>query len=73
MNPVSLKGRDLVPLESRPAELLDFKIAFFGPEGMASALPSPGDSFHGVVHLMKDADMDVLDALEVSYDKIIGT
>ena len=61
MNPVSLKGRDLVPLESRPAELLDFKIGFFGKEGMATALPAPGESFHGVVHLMKDADMDVLD------------
>ena len=52
---------------------MDFKITFFGKEGMASAVASPGESFHGVVHLMKDADMDILDEIEISYDRTLGT
>ena len=30
MNPVSLTNRELFPIESKPGEILDFKIVFFG-------------------------------------------
>ena len=69
MNPVSLSGRNLIPLESRPAEILDYKLDWYGQQGWATATPSVGDSFHGVAHLMQDSDMEVLDAIETSYDR----
>ena len=69
MNPISLKGRNLVPLESRPAELLDHKIEWFGAEGMATATPTPGESIHGVAHLMTEEDMLELDKIEMVYDR----
>lgn len=52
MNPRSLANRKLVPKESKPAELLDHKIYFFGIMGMAEALEAKGESFHGVLHRM---------------------
>jgi hypothetical protein len=30
MNPVSLTNRELFPIESKPGEILDYKIVFFG-------------------------------------------
>ena len=50
MNPVSLANRGITPLESYPGEILDYKIQFFGPQGMAEAIPETGRTFHGVVH-----------------------
>ena len=64
MNPVSLAGRNLVPLESRPAEILDYKLEWYSKQGWATAMPSAGVSFHGVAHLMGNSDMEILDAIE---------
>lgn len=50
MNPVSLSNREIFPIESWPAEILDFKIYFFGLMGMAEAVPEEGQTFHGVLH-----------------------
>ena len=69
MNPVSLTGRNLVPIESRPAKLLNFKLDWYGVQGWATAIPSIGDSFHGVAHIMKNSDMNILDAIEWGYDR----
>ena len=52
MNPVSLENRELFPIESKPAEILDYKLVFFGKLGMAEAFPEEGQSFHGVVHTL---------------------
>jgi hypothetical protein len=30
MNPVSLENRGLFPVESKPGEILDYKLVFFG-------------------------------------------
>ena len=42
MNPVSLANRELFPIESKPGEILDYKIVFFGQLGMAEAFPEKG-------------------------------
>ncbi|OQR84948.1 hypothetical protein ACHHYP_12535 [Achlya hypogyna] len=73
MNPISLANRDLTPLESHPAKVLDFRLGFFGAAGMAEAVPEPGASFHGVLHKMTAAHMAVLDALEVAYVRVAAT
>ena len=49
MNPTSLMQRSITPLESKPAELLDFELEFSGAMGFAEAVPAPGCSFHGVL------------------------
>jgi len=67
MNPTSLKGRGLVPVESVPAELMDFELGFFGPAGMAAAIATPEKSFHGVLHRMTAPHMVVLDKIETGY------
>lgn len=38
MNPISLANRNIVPVESKPGELLDYKLYFFGNFGMAEAI-----------------------------------
>mmetsp|Transcript_22613 Transcript_22613/g.52183 ORF Transcript_22613/g.52183 Transcript_22613/m.52183 type:complete len:314 (+) Transcript_22613:50-991(+) len=67
MNPTSLSLREIVPIESHPAEILDHKLYFFGRFGMAEGLPSPGDSFHGVVHKVDKENMEKLDKIESGY------
>jgi hypothetical protein len=52
MNPVSLEQRNLYPSESKPAEVQDYELAFFGSQGMAEARFKKGASFHGVLHKM---------------------
>jgi len=42
MNPVSLKNREIEPIESIPAEILDHKIYFFGDSGFAEAIEEKG-------------------------------
>ena len=64
MNPISLRLRDLSPVTSRPAELLDYELGFFGGMGFAEAIPKKGCSFHGVVHTFTEKDMQHLDHLE---------
>ena len=70
MNPVSLNNRDVFPLESKPAEILDYKIVFFGKAGMAAAQHQVGESFHGVLHKLTAKEMQILDKIEFSYSRI---
>merc|ERR1711871_107360 len=73
MNKVSLSGRDLHPLESWPAEILDHELQFHGiskgNDAMATAVPAEGKSFHGVLFRMTDEDMAKLDEIESGYDR----
>ena len=51
MNKIGLHGRGIFTLESKPpAEMLDHELIFYGPMGMAGAVPAEGKSFHGVLH-----------------------
>ena len=73
MNPTSLQARDVKPLESQPAILLDYKLVFFGSMGYAEAIPSSPDEgtttaeFHGVVHTVTQHDMNILNEIEHLY------
>lgn len=33
---------------------------------------APGESFHGVLHLMTAEDMEKLDGIEMGYDRVIA-
>jgi hypothetical protein len=66
MNPKSLHGRDIHPLLSIPARIIDYELGFFGP-GFAEALSSKGRSFHGVLHQISLQDGIALDKIEASY------
>ena len=70
MNPISLNNREIHPLESKPAEIQDYKIVFFGSAGMACADPEVGASFHGVLHKVTAKEMMVLDKIESVYSRI---
>ena len=67
MNPHSLKRRGLVPTESHPAILLDFRLYFFGTLGIAEAIPQEGDHFHGVIHRLNKDAIEALDKIERDY------
>ena len=69
MNPVSLSAREIVPIDSKPSEIIDYKLRFVGTAGMAEASYSPGSSFHGVAHKLTTADMQKLDSIESAYDR----
>jgi hypothetical protein len=71
INPTSLSARDLMPLASAPAELLDHAIVFGGKGGMASTVQTPGKSgCHGVLHLISAENMAKLDLIEHGYDRV---
>ncbi len=44
-----------------PAEIIDYKLYFFGIMGMAEAVPEEGQSFHGVLHKLNKDQMVILD------------
>ncbi|KAK3260279.1 hypothetical protein CYMTET_30753 [Cymbomonas tetramitiformis] len=70
-NQTSITARDVHPIESKPAELLEYKIVFQGPNGMAGIEHSPGErGYHGVVHLLSTEDMLKLDKIEIGYDRV---
>mmetsp|Transcript_25248 Transcript_25248/g.30569 ORF Transcript_25248/g.30569 Transcript_25248/m.30569 type:complete len:416 (+) Transcript_25248:390-1637(+) len=74
MNPVSLQGRDLEPILSKPAELLDMELAFeLAGAGLAGGLvvarPKKGATFHGVLHLFTDEDIEALDNIEIAMGR----
>jgi len=73
LNPVSLANRKIFPLESRPAELLDHNIHFFGSIGVAEAVVEEGASFHGVLHKLDAPTMAKLDKIERDYVKKTAT
>ena len=70
MNKVSLNNREIFPIESKPAEIQDYELIFFGGSGMACAEPAPGKSFHGVLHKCSTKEMEVLDKIEGMYGRI---
>eukprot|EP00563_Minutocellus_polymorphus_P004945 CAMPEP_0181044510 /NCGR_PEP_ID=MMETSP1070-20121207/13305_1 /TAXON_ID=265543 /ORGANISM="Minutocellus polymorphus, Strain NH13" /LENGTH=389 /DNA_ID=CAMNT_0023122961 /DNA_START=180 /DNA_END=1346 /DNA_ORIENTATION=- len=73
VNPVSLGNRNIFPLVSRPAALLDHNIHFFGSIGVAEAVVERGASFHGVLHKLDVATMEQLDKIERDYVKKTAT
>ena len=72
INKTSISLRGIYPKVTKPAELMDFELYFFGSGGMAEALPKEGSSFHGVVHAMTDAQMKDLDSMEGSMKRMTG-
>ena len=70
MNKVSLNSREIFPVESKPAEILDFDLIFFGGSGMACAEVKEGKSFHGVLHKLVEKEMKVLDGIERIYQRV---
>jgi gamma-glutamylcyclotransferase (GGCT)/AIG2-like uncharacterized protein YtfP len=70
MNPVSLNNREVFPAQSVPAEIIDYKIYFFGLMGMAEAVPEEGQSFHGVLHKVNKNQMEILDQIEGGYTRV---
>ena len=75
MNPTSLSLRNIHPTcNSRPAELLNYELKFFGPMGFAEAVPVPPppqegsststSSFHGVIHTVTLEEMKRLNDIE---------
>lgn len=72
MLPQSYEQRNFHPLASQPAELLDYKLNFFGGVGFAEAVPAPGESLHGVMHMVTPQQMVELDKLEVGYVRKLG-
>ena len=71
MNPISLANRGIHPAacRSQPAELLEYRLGFFGPMGYADAVPCDGASFHGVIHYVKPDQMEILDKIELFYTR----
>ena len=67
MNPTSMSLRGVKAIESQPAEIMDHKLYFFGSFGFAEALPSPGCTFHGVMHRLDHENMAKLDKIESAY------
>lgn len=63
MNPVCLQLRDLVPVRSYAVRVPNWRLVFKGSSGLATIdylYPEAyGAHIHGVVHLMKQADMKV--------------
>eukprot|EP00455_Lapot_gusevi_P029905 TRINITY_DN3205_c0_g1_i1.p1 TRINITY_DN3205_c0_g1~~TRINITY_DN3205_c0_g1_i1.p1 ORF type:complete len:272 (-),score=75.20 TRINITY_DN3205_c0_g1_i1:162-977(-) len=70
MNPVSLRLRQLAPIRSMPAEVKGYRLMFFGVSGMASIEKAEGESLHGVLHLMTQEHMKILDEIELSYLRV---
>jgi len=48
--------------------IIDYKLLFFGPSGVAGAVAEEGKSFHGVLHKMTKDDKKKLDIIEMGYD-----
>ena len=66
LNPISMASRGLHPIESFPAEILDYKIYFWGPKGYAEAISETGKSFHGVLHKLPAEQQVLLDKMETT-------
>ncbi|CAB9522818.1 Gamma-glutamylcyclotransferase [Seminavis robusta] len=72
MLPQSYEVRGFHPKQSQAAELLDYRLGFFSCQGFAEAIPSPGDSLHGVMHLVSIEEMRELDKIEAGYIRRLG-
>jgi len=73
MNPTSMKLRELKPVSSRPATLVDFRVTFRGPQGMAFAEAQEGGSWEGILHSLTPTDMEALDKIEMGYNRTPAT
>jgi hypothetical protein len=67
MHPGSCEMRHFYPQHSEPAELLDHRLHFFSAMGVAEAVQAPGQSMHGVLHRVTEAQMVELDNMEAGY------
>ena len=67
MNKTSINARGIYPVESLPAEILDYELIFFGKMGFACSQQCKGKSFHGVLHKCTEDEMKELDKIETSY------
>jgi hypothetical protein len=74
MHPGSCEMRHFYPQQhySEPAELMNYKLNFFSPMGVAEAVRAPGRSMHGVLHRVTQAQMVELDHMEVGYIRSMG-
>ncbi|CAF0822787.1 unnamed protein product [Adineta steineri] len=70
-NPISLYLRNLIPIISYPAICLNHRVIFRGVGGMADIESCEGSEFDGVVHLLSEEQMNRLDKMEMSYERII--
>ncbi|UJR18244.1 hypothetical protein I4U23_005146 [Adineta vaga] len=70
-NPISLYLRNLSPILSYPARCLNYRVVFRGPGGMADLELCDEAEFDGVVHLLSEEQMDRLDKMEMSYQRIV--
>ncbi len=75
---VLIRRRDIRPVASHAATLRDHRLAFVHPgipliePAFASVLRAPGERVHGVLHLLRPGDMQVLDSHESSgYDRTV--
>lgn len=75
---VLVRRRDIVPVASHAATLADHRLAFVHrgvpliEPAFASVLAAPGETVHGVLHLLRPEDMRVLDRHESSeYDRAV--
>jgi len=71
MNPVSMQLREIVPIESHPAEIKDWELVFRGPGGMGSIEAKENATLYGVLHLLTETEMASLDKMEMSYRKVL--
>jgi len=69
INKTSITNREIYPLETFPAECLDYCLVW-GNGGMAIAFPVLGKSFHGVIHKIKSSEMILLDKIESTYKRM---
>jgi len=70
MNPTSLALREIFPKHSWPAELFGYELVFRGVGGMASVEMKESAVVHGVLHALTSKEMDVLDKLEMVYNRV---
>ena len=70
INPVSLSLRKIVPLRSYPAYCPGWKVSFKGKSGMATLEKDENITMHGVLHLLTLEHMNILDNIELGYDRI---
>jgi sulfite reductase (NADPH) flavoprotein alpha-component len=77
---IALRAKGVVPLRSEPAILEGWRLTFNVPDffpiegGTGNIEPGPDDTVHGVLHACRDRDfasLDRLEALGVTYDRIV--
>ena len=71
-NETSIRLRNIKPLNSKPGILMDYKVVFMRPNGMADIIYEKDyKESHVVLWELNDHDMKLLDSYESSYNRII--